>query len=187
MKVIGVIPARYDSVRFPGKPLAPLAGRPMVLHVLAAARGARRLDRVLVATYDARIADVVLNRAPVRSTAKIFADQWHVLWVNGERAGSGRQRPGDPLVLHEIAGFLSRGFNRIAIEAGSETGVGGLLFSLDLADSGRDAVFSDGRWRVDPSRDAIQSGGRYRAEVWGRPPMYPWGWPRLPRPNEVSR
>lgn len=59
MKVIGVIPARYASVRFPGKPLAPLAGRPMVLHVLAAARAARRLDRVLVATDDARIADVV--------------------------------------------------------------------------------------------------------------------------------
>ncbi len=59
MKVIGVIPARYASVRFPGKPLAPLAGRPMVLHVLAAAQAARRLDRVLVATDDARIAEVV--------------------------------------------------------------------------------------------------------------------------------
>src|SRR5688572_17876863 len=59
MKVIGVIPARYASVRFPGKPLAPLAGRPMVLHVLAAARAARRLDRVLVATDDVRIADAV--------------------------------------------------------------------------------------------------------------------------------
>jgi 3-deoxy-manno-octulosonate cytidylyltransferase (CMP-KDO synthetase) len=61
MKVIGVIPARYASIRFPGKPLAPLAGRPMVLHVLAAARAARRLDRVLVATDDARIAEVVSN------------------------------------------------------------------------------------------------------------------------------
>ncbi|HMA18431.1 MAG TPA: 3-deoxy-manno-octulosonate cytidylyltransferase, partial [Thermoanaerobaculia bacterium] len=59
MKVIGVIPARYASVRFPGKPLAPLAGRPMVLHVLAAAHAARRLDRVLVATDDSRIAEVV--------------------------------------------------------------------------------------------------------------------------------
>ena len=59
MKVIGVIPARYASVRFPGKPLVPLAGRPMVLHVLAAARAARRLDEVLIATDDSRIADVV--------------------------------------------------------------------------------------------------------------------------------
>ena len=57
--VIGVIPARYASVRFPGKPLAPLAGRPMVLHVLEAARAARRLDRVVVATDDARIAGCV--------------------------------------------------------------------------------------------------------------------------------
>jgi len=130
--------------------------------------------------------DVVLDRAPSRAMAKIFADRWHVLWVNGQRAGSGRQQPGDPLILHEIAELLSRGVNRIAIEAGSETGVGGLLFSLDLEGSGRDAVFSDARWRVDPSRVAIRSGGRYRAEVWGRPPMYPWGWPRLPRPNELT-
>ncbi|HEX9286829.1 MAG TPA: hypothetical protein VF999_06140 [Thermoanaerobaculia bacterium] len=130
--------------------------------------------------------DVILDRHPARATAKVFADQWHVLWVNGRKAGSGRQRPGDPLVLHEIAEFLSPGVNRIAIETGSQSGVGGLLFSLDLSDSGRDAVFSDGRWRVDPSRNAIRSGGRYRAAVWGRPPMHPWGWPRLPRPNEVN-
>jgi len=59
MTVIAVIPARYASVRFPGKPLAPLAGRPMVLHVVDAARAARRVDRVIVATDDPRIADCV--------------------------------------------------------------------------------------------------------------------------------
>jgi 3-deoxy-D-manno-octulosonate cytidylyltransferase len=59
MTVIAVIPARYASVRFPGKPLAPLAGRPMVLHVLEAVRAARRVDRVLVATDDVRIAECV--------------------------------------------------------------------------------------------------------------------------------
>jgi 3-deoxy-manno-octulosonate cytidylyltransferase (CMP-KDO synthetase) len=59
MKIVGVIPARYKSVRFPGKPLAPLAGKPMILHVLDAARGARRLDRALVATDDERIAAAV--------------------------------------------------------------------------------------------------------------------------------
>src|SRR4029077_432651 len=59
MTVIAVIPARYASVRFPGKPLAPLAGRPMVVHVLEAARGGRRVDRGLVAPDDARIADCV--------------------------------------------------------------------------------------------------------------------------------
>jgi 3-deoxy-manno-octulosonate cytidylyltransferase (CMP-KDO synthetase) len=59
MVVVGIIPARYASVRFPGKPLAPLAGKPMVLHVLEGARTARRLDRVLVATDDERIAEAV--------------------------------------------------------------------------------------------------------------------------------
>lgn len=130
--------------------------------------------------------DVVLPRRPSRATAKVFADEWHVLWVNGRRAGAGRHRPGDPLALHSIETALAPGVNRIAIEAGSESGVGGLLFSLDLSGGGRNAVVSDGRWRVDLSRDAIRSGARYRAEVWGRPPMYPWGWPRAPRPEEVS-
>jgi 3-deoxy-manno-octulosonate cytidylyltransferase (CMP-KDO synthetase) len=59
MTIVGLIPARYASVRFPAKPLAQLAGRPMVVHVLEAARGARRLDRVLVATDDSRIAEAV--------------------------------------------------------------------------------------------------------------------------------
>ena len=59
MTVIAVIPARYASVRFPGKPLAPLAGKPMVIHVLEAVRAAKRVDRVLVAPDDARIAQAV--------------------------------------------------------------------------------------------------------------------------------
>lgn len=59
MTVIAVIPARYASVRFPGKPLAPLAGRPMIVHVVEAALGAKRVDRVVVATDDDRIAACV--------------------------------------------------------------------------------------------------------------------------------
>ena len=128
--------------------------------------------------------DVVLDRAPDRATAKIYADSWHVLWVNGKRVGGGKHAAGDPLALYEAAPWFTDGVNRIAVESGSETGVGGLLFSLDLSLAGRDAVVSDERWRVDTSPEAIRSGGRYRAAVWGRPPMHPWGWPRLPRPNE---
>jgi 3-deoxy-manno-octulosonate cytidylyltransferase (CMP-KDO synthetase) len=59
MLIIGIIPARFASIRFPGKPLALIAGKPMVLHVWEAARAARRLDRVIVATDDVRIADCV--------------------------------------------------------------------------------------------------------------------------------
>jgi 3-deoxy-D-manno-octulosonate cytidylyltransferase len=59
LTIVGFIPARYASVRFPGKPLATLAGRPMLLHVLDAGRAARRLSRVAVATDDERIAATV--------------------------------------------------------------------------------------------------------------------------------
>ena len=59
MMIVGIVPARYASVRFPGKPLAPLAGKPMLLHVLEAARAARKLSRVAVATDDERIAAAV--------------------------------------------------------------------------------------------------------------------------------
>ncbi|MBM3222924.1 MAG: 3-deoxy-manno-octulosonate cytidylyltransferase [Candidatus Tectomicrobia bacterium] len=56
---IVVIPARYASSRFPGKPLVPIAGKPMIQHVFERARQARLVDTVLVATDDQRIADVV--------------------------------------------------------------------------------------------------------------------------------
>lgn len=55
LQAIGVIPARYASVRFPGKPLADLGGKPLVEHVYRRGRMARTLDRLLVATDDERI------------------------------------------------------------------------------------------------------------------------------------
>jgi len=54
--VVAAIPARYASTRFPGKPLAELAGEPMIAHVVRRARTASSVDHVLVATDDARIA-----------------------------------------------------------------------------------------------------------------------------------
>ena len=53
-----LIPARYASTRLPGKPLADLGGRPMVVHVAERARASGAL-RVVIATDDARIADAV--------------------------------------------------------------------------------------------------------------------------------
>ncbi len=53
--VLGVIPARFGSTRFPGKPLAPILGRPMIQWVYEGARTATRLDRLVVATDDDRI------------------------------------------------------------------------------------------------------------------------------------
>lgn len=56
---ICVIPARYASSRFPGKPLVPLLGVPMIIWVARAAAEALGRDSVLVATEDTRIVDVV--------------------------------------------------------------------------------------------------------------------------------
>jgi len=55
-RVLGVIPARFASTRFPGKPLALLAGRPMLQWVWEACARASRLDDLVVATDDERIA-----------------------------------------------------------------------------------------------------------------------------------
>lgn len=57
MKFIGIIPARYDSTRFPGKPLALLGGKPVIQHVYE--KVAAVLEAAYVATDDERIYDVV--------------------------------------------------------------------------------------------------------------------------------
>ena len=57
--IVALIPARYESTRFPGKPLADLAGRPMIEHVYRRAAAAPSVDAVVVATDDRRIADAV--------------------------------------------------------------------------------------------------------------------------------
>nr|WP_244420403.1 3-deoxy-manno-octulosonate cytidylyltransferase [Isosphaera pallida] len=61
MKTVGIIPARYASTRLPGKPLLSETGRPLIVHVLDAAARARRLDQVIVATDDLRIAQAVTD------------------------------------------------------------------------------------------------------------------------------
>lgn len=57
--VLAVIPARYGSTRFPGKPLALIAGKPMIQRVYECAREAQAIDDVIVATDDERIAEAV--------------------------------------------------------------------------------------------------------------------------------
>ena len=59
MSVIAVIPARYASSRFPGKPLVRETGKFLIQHVVEQVRKARRIERVIVATDDERIAAAV--------------------------------------------------------------------------------------------------------------------------------
>jgi len=63
MKVIGIIPARYDSTRFPGKPLVDIAGMTMIQRVYNQVKHAASLSEVVVATDDQRIFDHVKSFA----------------------------------------------------------------------------------------------------------------------------
>ncbi|QQE10402.1 3-deoxy-manno-octulosonate cytidylyltransferase [Planctomycetota bacterium] len=58
-RAIAVIPARYDSTRFPGKPLADKTGKPLIQHVVEQVRRTHRVVRIIVATDDQRIIDAV--------------------------------------------------------------------------------------------------------------------------------
>ena len=68
MKTIGIIPARYASTRFPGKPLHLIAGKPLVQHVVERCREAQSLADVIVATDDERIAKVAREFCTVEMT-----------------------------------------------------------------------------------------------------------------------
>lgn len=61
IEVVAIIPARYHSNRFEGKPLALIHGKPMIQHVVERARTVNLLSRVVVATDDQRIADCVVD------------------------------------------------------------------------------------------------------------------------------
>ncbi|MGB0933411.1 MAG: 3-deoxy-manno-octulosonate cytidylyltransferase [Lishizhenia sp.] len=59
MKVLGIIPARYNSTRFPGKPLIDLKGKTMIQHVYEGAQKCTEIDTLIVATDDQRIVETV--------------------------------------------------------------------------------------------------------------------------------
>jgi 3-deoxy-manno-octulosonate cytidylyltransferase (CMP-KDO synthetase) len=68
-RILGVIPARFASSRFPGKALATIAGKPMIQHVFERSRRSRYLSDLLIATDDERIAAAARAfGAPVRMT-----------------------------------------------------------------------------------------------------------------------
>jgi 3-deoxy-manno-octulosonate cytidylyltransferase (CMP-KDO synthetase) len=60
-KAVGIIPARWGSTRFPGKPLHPIAGKPLLRHVWERCRRAKKLASVIIATDDMRIAEAAFD------------------------------------------------------------------------------------------------------------------------------
>jgi len=113
-KVAAIIPARWGSTRFPGKPLHLIAGKPLIQHVWERCLEAKRLDEVVIATDDMRIAEAAFNFGAevamtsekhrsgtdrIAEVAKKMKDITHVLNVQGD----------EPLVptalLRAFAGF----------------------------------------------------------------------------------
>jgi hypothetical protein len=119
--------------------------------------------------------DFTIARVPASAKALLYVDRRGVLSVNGSRFPATGQRPGSPLAVLEIAPALVAGGNSLVIEAESPTGAGGILFHLDLPEG--TSIDSDAGWRVGLSESDIARGGGARAAVWGRPPMFPWGYP----------
>jgi 3-deoxy-manno-octulosonate cytidylyltransferase (CMP-KDO synthetase) len=68
VKIVGIVPARYASTRFPGKSLALIAGKPLIQHVVNQCQKAKSLSEVIVATDDSRIADVAKRFCRVEMT-----------------------------------------------------------------------------------------------------------------------
>jgi 3-deoxy-manno-octulosonate cytidylyltransferase (CMP-KDO synthetase) len=69
VNIAGIIPARYASTRFPGKPLVLIAGKPLLQHVVEQCQKARTLSEILVATDDERIAGVARKFCRVEMTS----------------------------------------------------------------------------------------------------------------------
>lgn len=117
-KIVAIIPARYGSTRFPGKVLHVIAGKPLVQHVWERCREAQRLDEVIIATDDLRVAEaafgfgaeVALTRADHQSgtdriaevAARLGKKVTHVINVQGDEPTV------SPALIDRLAAALHR-------------------------------------------------------------------------------
>jgi 3-deoxy-manno-octulosonate cytidylyltransferase (CMP-KDO synthetase) len=115
MHVVGIIPARYASSRFPGKPLALIAGKPLIQRVIERCQTAQSLGEVIVATDDDRIRQFAQKFCRVEMTATHHPSGSDRI---AEVAGrcpcdavvniQGDEPLIDPLVIDAVAGALAR-------------------------------------------------------------------------------
>jgi len=115
MKIVGIIPARYASTRFPGKPLALIAGKPLVQHVVERCQQANALSEVVVATDDTRIWEVAQNFCRAEMTAPNHptgSDRIAEVATRCECDAivniQGDEPLIDPAVIDEVAGALEK-------------------------------------------------------------------------------
>jgi 3-deoxy-manno-octulosonate cytidylyltransferase (CMP-KDO synthetase) len=114
MKVIGIVPARYGSTRFPGKPLALIAGKPLIRHVVERCQQAKSLAEVIVATDDTRIWEVAQGFCRAEMTAPDHpSGSDRIAEVAGRCACDaivniqGDEPLIDPAVIDKVAGALA--------------------------------------------------------------------------------
>lgn len=114
MKTLGIIPARFASTRFPGKPLHWIAGRPLIQHVVERCRMAKSLAEVIVATDDVRIRDVAIEFCRVEMTAESHPSGTDRIAEVVRRTGcdaviniQGDEPLMDPAVIDAVAGALA--------------------------------------------------------------------------------
>lgn len=89
MKIIGVIPARYASTRFPGKPLAEIKGHPMIWWVYQRAKQVEEFSEIFVATDDTRIANICqLYNIPYIMTSENAPNHIYRIWEVSEQVKS---------------------------------------------------------------------------------------------------
>lgn len=119
-KIIGVIPSRWGSTRVPGKSLAMIAGKPMIQWTVERVKQAQRLDGVIVATDDARIADCVLSldlpgvqvamtRADHPSGTDRIAEAVESIQADAIINVQGDEPLIDPALIDELADVISSG------------------------------------------------------------------------------
>jgi 3-deoxy-manno-octulosonate cytidylyltransferase (CMP-KDO synthetase) len=115
VKIIGIIPARFASTRFPGKPLALIAGKPLIQHVVEQCQKAKSLSEVIVATDDTRIWEVAQNFCHVEMTRPDHPSGSDRIAEVAERCGGdavvniqGDEPLIDPNVIDAVANALNQ-------------------------------------------------------------------------------
>jgi 3-deoxy-manno-octulosonate cytidylyltransferase (CMP-KDO synthetase) len=115
VKVVGIVPARYASTRFPGKSLALIAGKPLIQHVVERCQKAKSLNEVVVATDDSRIVDVAkkfcrveMTRADHASGTDRIAEAVARCQCDAVVNIQGDEPLIDPAVIDAVAGALAQ-------------------------------------------------------------------------------
>lgn len=141
-----------------------------------------RLDLSPAAFY--AVHDFDLAAVPSKARLLVTGDEEYILYLNGQRVGTGAWRAGESLDAYEVGPLLQAGTNRLFAEVRSGRGAGGFLLSLEDGD-GRQLAWTDEGWRLFRSHHPglvrgwlpLSGEGSPESEAvfsWGFPPVGSW-------------